>query len=750
MSESTASVTHPVVIAGGGPVGIAVALELASQGVRPVVLERRDRGDYYPARTNLTNLRSMEHFRRWGIADRLRDNDPVGDDFVRSATYVTSLNGYVVADFPRVCAFEDRIPFASDRPEFAPNPAIEKTMHDAATEHPLIDIRFGHTVTAFEELDDSIRVSYTDAGGHHTIDAAYLVAADGSGSQIRHELGIQLQGEPDLVQASFWHIFAPGLKNRMQLGRSSFFWFINEFRDNAGLIAQDSDGHYQFAMIPVPSDMDPDDWQAARQVLYRNVGFEFDVEALSGGRVRIHSLLTPEFRSGRIFLAGDAAHQISPLGGFGMNLGIGDAVDLGWKLAAVLNGWGGPALLDSYGLERSAVISPIQEECIANTNRNPASFTIDGISDDTPEGAALRSQVGQFINGVKQQEFVSFGAQLGTHYHGSPIVVSDGTEPPALSQGDYSPSASPGCRAPHVWLADDTSLYDHFGNGYCLLITRPESRIDTAAFETAATERGIPLEVLAPRHDGLRDLYGADLALIRPDQHVAWRADAVPADPGEILDIVRGAGLHAHSRPMDMAQQTLQGDSGAAIVSPVKFAHAVLRTPPAQFGVMVGWYKTVLGAHASFEVPGALAFLTYDDEHHRIAIGAVPELAERPVLAVGLDHLAFTYASLGDLISTYERLRRLDIHPYRTINHGPTLSFYYRDPDSNQIELQVDVFATTEEVNAFLVAEFPKNPIGVDVDAEELTQRFHSGVPAAELLKRADVGTRKLGKLNSI
>lgn len=541
MSDSiNARAIHPVVIAGGGPVGISVALELARHGVRTLVLEQRERGEYNYARTNITNLRSMEHFRRWGIADKLRANDPVGDDFVRSATYVTALNGHVVTDLTNVFAYSERHPFASDRAQYAPNPGIEATVQQAATEHPLIDIRFSSTVMAVEQDGRSVRVAYEDADGEHTVDAEYLVAADGSRSPIRHQVGIRMEGTANLVQASIWYIHAPGLKERMDVGRSSFFLFINEFRDNMMLIAQDSDDHYMFGLFPVADNIDPDNWDQARAALFRNVGFEFDVEPLSGGRVRVHSLLSPEFHRGRIFFAGDAAHLISPMGGFGMNLGIGDAADLGWKLAAVLNGWGGPALLQSYGHERAAVISWIQEACIGNTGRNAESFTLDGISDSTPEGAELRARIGAIIAAVKIKEFKSFGAQLGTHYQGSPIVVPDGTTPPPPSQGDYVPSASPGCRAPHVWLTEEVSLYDRFGVGYTLLVTGNPAAIDTSVFEVAAKERGIPLEILVPEYDGLRELYGAELALIRPDQHVAWRGDVLPASVDDVLDIVSG------------------------------------------------------------------------------------------------------------------------------------------------------------------------------------------------------------------
>ncbi|BBX32368.1 putative ring-cleavage extradiol dioxygenase [Mycolicibacterium mageritense DSM 44476 = CIP 104973] len=176
----------------------------------------------------------------------------------------------------------------------------------------------------------------------------------------------------------------------------------------------------------------------------------------------------------------------------------------------------------------------------------------------------------------------------------------------------------------------------------------------------------------------------------------------------------------------------------AGIASPARLAHVVLRTT--QYDAVVAWYKLVLGARVQFEASGKISFLTYDDEHHRIAVVNVPTLADRPPMAIGVDHIAFTYNSMCDLVDTYERLKAASVRPYWTINHGPTISFYYRDPDNNQIELQVDNFATNDDVNEFLAAEFPTNPIGVEFDPDEFVRMFRDGVPEAELRKRPDIG----------
>jgi len=528
----------PVAVVGGGPVGITLALELALHGLRSVVIERRAEGESWQARTNLTNTRSMELFRRWGIADSLRSNNPINDELPRSVTWVTALNGHLVWDFEGIFAFE-RLPFASETPEWAPNAGIEKTVAAAAAENPLVDLRYESDFTGFEQDDYGVTVRYADrTGAEHEVRCSYLVGADGSRSAVRKQLDVKLQGKADLVHASIWLISAPGLMQRATVPPSTFYFFINEHRDAMMLIPQDEEDHYMFGIVPASEGMDPDSWEDAREILFRNLGFELPVEKLGGGLVRIHSLIAPRFDYGRVLLAGDAAHLISPMGGFGMNIGVSDSLDLGWKLAAVLNGWGGPKLLASYGEERTAADLWIQEECIDNTGKLAPQLVEDGIGLDGAEGDEIRQRVATNIVASKTKEFNSMGAQLGYRYDGSPIVVDDGSVRPPLSMADYTPSANPGARAPHVWLEDGSSLYDGFGVDFTLLKL---DDVDTSALESAAADRGVPLEVLEPDSAELGELYGAKLALIRPDHHVAWRGDSVPDDAGRLIDTVRGA-----------------------------------------------------------------------------------------------------------------------------------------------------------------------------------------------------------------
>jgi hypothetical protein len=311
------------------------------------------------------------------------------------------------------------------------------------------------------------------------------------------------------------------------------YWLLNA-EVPAVMGPMDRDDRWYFSFTPKHSDDDP------VEMLRKATGLPLEPEVLSSGDWAAHELIASRYSDRRVFLVGDACHLHPPYGGYGMNLGIGDAVDLGWKMAAVLQGWGGEHLLGSYEAERRPVhLRFIQEAMInyATASERLASEELERAGD---EGDTLRAAAGLRIAAIKQREFRTLGVVLGYHYTDSPIIVADGSSPPPEHYSDYSPSAHPGCRAPHAWLDSGESLYDHFGPGYTLLVTEGDPR-HVDAFVKAAGDIGMPLTVVALQTAGLRELYGASLALIRPDQHVAWRGNELPADPRALLDSVRGA-----------------------------------------------------------------------------------------------------------------------------------------------------------------------------------------------------------------
>jgi hypothetical protein len=267
--------------------------------------------------------------------------------------------------------------------------------------------------------------------------------------------------------------------------------------------------------------------EAAKALIRHATGVDLPIEILSNDEWVAHRLIADRYRDRRVFLAGDACHLHPPFGGYGMNMGIGDGVDLGWKVAAVLQGWGGERLLDSYERERRPVHEYVMDEAVANHALLPKQMWREGIEDATPAGERLRGEVGAEIRAAKIREFSTLGVVKGYHYSGSPIVVDDGSTPPGRDFRNYVPSAHPGCIAPHAWLDDGSSLYDHFGRGFTLLSTQ--------GHDVSLPASSVPVKIV--KQSGLRDLYQARFALIRPDQHVAWRGESLPED---LFDIVTG------------------------------------------------------------------------------------------------------------------------------------------------------------------------------------------------------------------
>jgi hypothetical protein len=274
-----------------------------------------------------------------------------------------------------------------------------------------------------------------------------------------------------------------------------------------------------------------------RHALGENIPSELlDVRPWTG-----HCVVADKYQAGRVFLAGDAAHLNWPTGGFGMNTGVGDAVDIGWKLAAVLQGWGGGHLLDSYTAERKPIaminVNEAAEMRASYDNQTPFS---PNIGEDSDEGKQLREKARVAIMRTRAKEFQhdSAGIELGYRYENSPICVADGTSAPELDHGLYVPSTWPGARAPHVWLKDGRSTLDLFGKGFVLLNFSPAN---TSAITNAAKQVGLPLEVVTLKDEKVHETYERDLVLVRPDGHVAWRSDSVPATVNEVIDKVRGA-----------------------------------------------------------------------------------------------------------------------------------------------------------------------------------------------------------------
>lgn len=529
-----------VLIAGAGPVGLAAAIELGRRGVRCLVVERNDRVGYAP-RAKTTNVRTREHLRRWGIADRLREVSPIPRDYPSDVVFATRMTG------PRLARFENalngspaRNDLYSESAQWVPQYVLEEVLREHAASLPGVTISFSTELSSFAQHSDGVTSDLTDlrTGTARQVRSAYLIGADGARSLVRDAIGATMTGDRAFSR-NFNIIFrAPDLASRHAHGEAIMYWMVNE--DMPSLLGpMDGQGLWFFMVTKLANDVDPASVDPVALIRQGTGLHDLEIEIVGKDPWVAHKLVADRYEKGRVFLAGDACHLHPPFGGFGMNMGIGDAVDLGWKLAAVLQGWGGPELLASYETERRKVHERTIAEAVINYGVLSNQLVRPGLEDPGPLGEATRREVGEIIEATKLREFRTLGIVLGSRYEGSPIIAPDESEPPPEHFMLYVPSAHPGCLAPHLWLADGSSLYDHFGEGFTLLVTVGEAG-QAAGFAAVAGELGIPLRVLVPDDRRLPARYGTRFVLIRPDQHVAWRGDALPADAAELLGKVTG------------------------------------------------------------------------------------------------------------------------------------------------------------------------------------------------------------------
>ena len=530
-----------VIVAGAGPVGLSLAIELGRHGVTCRVVERNDRVGYSP-RAKTTNVRTREHLRRWGIADALRQASPIPPDYPPNVVFATRMNGPELARFEN--AFNGkrvRNALYSEEAQWVPQYTLEEVLRQHAASLPGVTVQFGRELAGFEQDSDGVTATVRDlqAGTAETLRSAFLVGADGARSFVREAIGAQMRGDSRVFKNYSIIFRAPDLPRRQTHGDAIMYWLVNA--DAPALLGpMDQHGLWFFMATKLADDVDPATVDPV-DLIRRGTGlYDLDIEIVRTDPWSAYSLIADRYADRRVFLAGDACHLHPPFGGFGMNMGIGDAVDLGWKLGAVLNGWGGPALLDSYTAERRPVHQRVIQEAETNYATVGNQLVRPQIEASGPDGEAVRRAVGEDILRTKWREFQTLGVVLGYRYADSPILVPDGTSPPPEHPSDYVPSAVPGCLAPHLWLADGSSLYDHFGPGYTLLVTDGTDPGDTALAQAAAA-RGMPLAIVAPRDERLPPLYAARFVLIRPDQHVAWRGDRLPEHPAPLLDRLAGA-----------------------------------------------------------------------------------------------------------------------------------------------------------------------------------------------------------------
>jgi len=531
----------PVVIAGGGPVGLTLARVLAQRGVRSILLERNATTTRHP-KMDITNGRTMELFHRLGMAEQVRAAG-VPESHPFDVAWITTLAGHELHRFryPAPAQAREIIRRVNDG-SLPREPAlrvsqvmIEPVLKSFLDADPLVDVRFGWSFESFAQDADGVVVETrcTATGEVRTLRCAYLAGCDGGTSRVRQQLGIELEG-----QSRVGHLFMIHFRSeeRALLQRFGLAWHYQSLHGT--LIAQ-NDRDIWTLHVPLPdaevaASFDPD------AALRRFAGAPFAYEILVANAWTPHLLVADRFGAGRVWLAGDATHQYIPTGGYGMNTGIGDAIDLGWKIAALLQGWGGAELLASCETERRPVALRNRE---ASGRHAAARFQIAAEllhlgSDGRGASDAERAAVGRAIAALGNAENESFGIELGYRYDGSPLVAEEPRAAPALDPLFYAPNTWPGARLPSLFLDDGRAVHDLLGRDFTLLAFRGA---DTEPLEKAAASRGVPLAVLRLDDARARKIYQRDLVLVRPDQHVAWRGDAPPPDPRTLIDRVRGA-----------------------------------------------------------------------------------------------------------------------------------------------------------------------------------------------------------------
>jgi 2-polyprenyl-6-methoxyphenol hydroxylase-like FAD-dependent oxidoreductase len=539
-----------VLIVGAGPVGLTLAIDLAGRGIDVVVTELRHVDEPPRIRSNHVSARTMETFRRLGIAHAVRKLG-LPDDYPNDISFRTTVTGIELARIP-IPSRARRYSATGGPDTWWPTPEpphrinqtyLEPLLLAHAAAQPNIRVLHRSRVEDLTQSETSIvaTVHDLDLGDTLFVAAGYLVGCDGGKSIVRKKIGATLVGTPVIQRVQSTFIRAPELLS-VAPGDPAWHYLVRNPRRCGMLFAIDGKEtwivHNQLGDDEPGYDCVDRDW-AIRTIL--GVEADFPYEVISKEDWVGRRLVADRFRDRRVFICGDAAHLWIPYAGYGMNAGIADAVDLSWLIAATVKGWAPPAILDAYEAERRPITEQVSRFAMDFALKNielqrhtPPEIEIPG-----QVGDAVRARIGQEALDLNVQQFCCGGLNFGYFYDGSPIIAYDGETHPAYTMSDFTPSTVPGCRTPHLWLPGGRSLYDVLGPEYTLLRFDPTAPI--AGLVGAAARRGVPLAVVDIEAPDARSLYAFRLVLVRPDQHVAWRGNEEPPEPLELIDLTCGA-----------------------------------------------------------------------------------------------------------------------------------------------------------------------------------------------------------------
>jgi 2-polyprenyl-6-methoxyphenol hydroxylase-like FAD-dependent oxidoreductase len=531
-----------VLIVGAGPVGLSLAMDLAQRGVSVMLAEVRAAGEPPSVRCNHVSARTMEIYRRLGIAQAVR-NAGLPADYPNDVAFRTTATGIEMARIPIPCRAERYT--AKDGPDTwwpTPEPPhrinqiyLEPVLFACAAATPRLSILSRTRVSSLEQHENGVLAIAEDLDSYESFEifAGYLIGCDGAHSEIRHRIGTRLNGDATLIQVQSSYILAPNLLGAMP----SRAWAIDCLNPRSWGLMFAIDGRERWLIHNFLPAFDRD--RSIREILGVESMFAFQIlgqEDWTGRR-----MIADRFRDRRVFLCGDSAHIWVPFAGYGMNAGIADAMNLSWMLAGVIKDWANPALLDAYEIERQPITQQVSRYAMntALARASQRSTITDNIEQDGPEGDAVRARIGREAYEINVGQFCCGGLNFGYFYADSPIIAYDGEPAPVYEIYEFSQSTVPGCRTPHVWLRDGRSLYDVLGPDFTLL--RFDPKADISALVEAAAHRGLPMAAVDLDADEAGSLYSHKLLLSRPDGHVAWRGDNSPDDPLALVDRVRGA-----------------------------------------------------------------------------------------------------------------------------------------------------------------------------------------------------------------